>query len=121
MFEHGRVSVAAVSFSPATSDTAFDSADARVGDVAREPGNGSNASRVAELQARIRGMQATTLDSPALPTTEAIAAVLPGGAIRQGAAYSVDGSMTLAMAMLAGPSASGAWCGVVGVPDFGAE
>jgi hypothetical protein len=77
--------------------------------------------RIEELQARIRGMQARTLDSPALPTSAAIAAVLPGGALRQGAAYSVEGSLTLAMAMLAGPSASGAWCAVVGVPDFGAE
>ncbi|WP_200942315.1 hypothetical protein [Leifsonia sp. Root1293] len=78
-------------------------------------------SRVQELQARIRGMQATKLESPALPTSAAMAAVLPSGALRQGSAYSVDGSLTLAMALLAGPSASGAWCGVVGVPDFGAE
>lgn len=78
-------------------------------------------SRVQELQARIRGMQATTLESPALPTSAAMAAVLPSGALRQGSAYSIDGSLTLAMALLAGPSASGAWCGVVGVPDFGAE
>ncbi|MEJ3404103.1 hypothetical protein WDJ51_05115 [Rathayibacter sp. YIM 133350] len=81
----------------------------------------ANLERVAELQARIRGMQSTSLDSPALPTSSAIAAVLPGGSLRQGAAYSVEGSLTLAMAMLAAPSASGAWCGVVGVPDFGAE
>ena len=77
--------------------------------------------RVAELQSRIRGMQATTLESPALPTAPAIAAVLPGGALRQGAAYSIDGSSTLAMAVLAGPSQSGVWCGVVGIPDFGME
>ncbi|WKK71268.1 hypothetical protein Q0F99_17650 [Rathayibacter oskolensis] len=29
--------------------------------------------------------------------------------------------MSLAMGLLAGPSAEGAWCGVVGVPEFGAE
>lgn len=77
--------------------------------------------RVLELQARIRSMQAQTLDSRALPTLPALASLLPGGALRQGSIYSVSGSLALAMAMLAAPSASGAWCGVVGVPDFGAE
>ena len=81
---------------------------------------GANA-RVLELQARIHSMQATTLDERALPTLPALASVLPGGALRQGSVYSVAGSMTLAMAMLAAPSAGGAWCGVVGVPDFGVE
>jgi membrane protein implicated in regulation of membrane protease activity len=33
----------------------------------------------------------------------------------------VTGSTTLAMALLAGPSAQGAWCGVLGMPDFGTE
>ncbi|RZU65199.1 hypothetical protein EV379_1522 [Microterricola gilva] len=81
---------------------------------------GANA-RVLELQARIHSMQATTLDERALPTLPALASVLPGGALRQGSVYSVSGSTTLAMAMLAAPSAGGAWCGVVGVPDFGVE
>lgn len=77
--------------------------------------------RVLELQARIRSMQATTLDSRALPTLPALAPLLPGGVLRQGSVYSVTGSLSMAMAMLAAPSSSGAWCGVVGVPDFGAE
>lgn len=77
--------------------------------------------RVAALQLRISGMQATKLDTTTLPTLPAMADILPGGALRQGAAYSVDGSTTLVMALLAGPSQSGAWCGVVGLPDFGAE
>ncbi len=78
-------------------------------------------SRVAALQQRIQGMQATKLSTTALPTLPALAEILPGGALREGAAYSVDGSTTLVMALLAGPSRSGAWCGVVGLPDFGAE
>ncbi|MGO4103158.1 hypothetical protein AB4Y63_04340 [Leifsonia sp. YAF41] len=78
-------------------------------------------SRVAQLQQRIQGMQATKLSTKALPTLPALADVLPGGALREGAAYSVDGSTTLVMALLAGPSQSGAWCGVVGLPHFGAE
>ncbi|MCM6764534.1 hypothetical protein NB037_19155, partial [Rathayibacter sp. ZW T2_19] len=76
---------------------------------------------VKELQSRIRDMQATTLETKSLATLPAFAAALPGGTLKQGAAYSVDGSLSLAMGLLAGPSAEGAWCGVVGVPEFGAE
>ncbi len=77
--------------------------------------------RVEELQSRIREMQATRLGERTLQTHPALAPLLPGGALRAGAAYSVRGSTTLVMAMLAGPSSAGAWCGVVGMPDFGAE
>ncbi|MCU1635227.1 MAG: hypothetical protein JWQ68_466 [Cryobacterium sp.] len=77
--------------------------------------------QVAELQSRISSMEATKLSSKTLPTLPALADILPGGGLKQGAAYSVAGSTTLAMALLAGPSQSGAWCGVVGLPDFGAE
>jgi hypothetical protein len=73
-----------------------------------------------ELQARIRSMQATRLDERALPTLPALQQLLPGG-LRQGYAYSVTGSTTLALALLAAPSAQGAWCGVLGMPDFGPE
>ncbi|TQL53590.1 hypothetical protein FB464_1105 [Subtercola boreus] len=76
---------------------------------------------VRELQERIRQMQATKLETRNLQTTPALASLLPGGALKAGAAYSVEGSHSLAMAMMAGPSAAGAWCGVVGLPDFGAE
>lgn len=77
--------------------------------------------RVSALQSRILGMQATKLHTSTLPTAPGLADILPGGALKQGAAYSVDGSTTLVMALLAGPSQGGAWCGVVGLPDFGAE
>lgn len=77
--------------------------------------------QVHELQTRIRQMQATKLDARRLETHPALAPLLPGGALKAGAAYTVHGSTTLLMAMLAGPSAAGAWCGVVGMPDFGAE
>ena len=77
--------------------------------------------QVHELQTRIRQMQATKLESRSLQTHPALGPLLPGGALKAGAAYSVLGSTTLLMAMLAGPSAAGAWCGVVGMPDFGAE
>jgi hypothetical protein len=57
----------------------------------------------------------------ALSTLPAVSDLLPGGALRGGATYSVRGSTALVMAMMAGPSADGAWCGVVGLPTFGVE
>lgn len=76
---------------------------------------------VEQLQERIRSMQATTLDTRLVATHPAIAGLLPGGGLKQGTTYSVDHSATLVMAMLAGPSAAGSWCGVVGMPEFGTE
>lgn len=73
-----------------------------------------------DLQARIRNMQATRLDERSLPMMPALRGLIPGG-LRQGTAYSVAGSTTLAMALLAGPSAQGTWCGVLGMPGFGTE
>ncbi|WP_338031536.1 hypothetical protein [Diaminobutyricibacter tongyongensis] len=82
---------------------------------------GPDLAQVSDLQARIRQMQATKLETRNLQTHPAIASLLPGGSLRAGAAYSIQGSTTLLMALLAGPSKAGAWCGVVGMPDFGAE
>jgi len=76
---------------------------------------------VRELQARIRGMQRTTLDTRALPTHPALGDLLPGGALAAGGVYAVDNSTTLALGLLQGPSAAGSWCAVVGVPDLGVE
>jgi len=56
-----------------------------------------------------------------LSTLPAVSDLLAGASLRGGAVYSVRGSTALAMAMMAGPSADGAWCGVVGLPTFGAE
>ncbi|MEV1129615.1 hypothetical protein [Agromyces sp. NPDC049794] len=77
--------------------------------------------RVEELQARIRGMQATRLDSKAVPTHPALESVLPGGTLREGTVVQVEGSTTLLMALLAGPSSSGRWVAVAGMPEFGVE
>src|SRR5690349_2423277 len=56
-----------------------------------------------------------------LPTHPAVSELLAGASLRGGSVYSVRGSAALVMALMAGPSADGAWCGVVGVPSFGAE
>ncbi|MEO8094221.1 MAG: hypothetical protein ABI632_04715 [Pseudolysinimonas sp.] len=76
---------------------------------------------VRELQARIRRMQRNKLDTRELPTNPALVDLLPGGALAAGSAYSVVGSTSLALGMLQGPSAAGAWCAVVGMPDLGVE
>ena len=76
---------------------------------------------VRELQARIRAMQSTTLDSRVLDTSPTVAGLLPSGSLKTGVAYTIEGSTSLAMALMAGPSQAGAWCGVVGVPTFGTE
>lgn len=73
-----------------------------------------------ELQARIRQMQSNRLPERALPMLEGLHAVLPGG-LRAGASYSVTGSTSLALALLAGSSRAGAWCGILGLPHLGTE
>ncbi|MCW5954858.1 MAG: hypothetical protein KIT69_21595, partial [Propionibacteriaceae bacterium] len=50
----------------------------------------------------------------------ALAGLLPDGGLRPGCAYQVSGGALL-LALLAEPSASGSWCSVVGIPEFGAE
>lgn len=77
--------------------------------------------KVRELQARIREMQSTRLSTKTIATHPMFSGILPDGMLQAGAAYSVLGSMTLAMAMLSAPSAAGSWCAVVGVPEFGAQ
>lgn len=78
-------------------------------------------STVRELQQRIADMQPLRLGENALPTASELAPLLPDRALRKGASYSVHGSTMLAMALLAEASGRGAWCGVIGVPGFGAE
>jgi hypothetical protein len=76
---------------------------------------------VRDLQDRIRRMQRNKLDTRELPTNPALADLIPGGALAAGSSYVVAGSTTLALALLQGPSAAGAWCAVVGMPDLGVE
>lgn len=73
------------------------------------------------LQQRITEMQPLRLDDRALPTAPGLRPLLPGGSLQKGASYSVQGSQQLALSFLAEASTSGAWCGVIGCPTFGAE
>jgi hypothetical protein len=119
MFEYGSMTQAvatrAYETAPEDSPAVPDSATAT-----------SAASTIGQLQQRIRAMQATKLDSRLIPTHPALADLLPGGGLRQGAVYSIEPTAngygaTLLLALLAGPSAAGSWCGIVGVPEFGIE
>jgi hypothetical protein len=71
---------------------------------------------IQELQERVRRMQGTTSSRP-LETAPGLAGLL---SLRTGASYGVD-SLSLAMALMAGPSRAGAWSAVVGIADFGVE
>lgn len=57
-----------------------------------------------------------------LPVLPALAGLLPDGGLRRGATVAVaaaPGATSLALALLAGPSAARSWCAVVGVPTLG--
>lgn len=51
----------------------------------------------------------------------ALARLLPEPGLKPGAAYCLDGAGSLLAALLAEPSKDGSWCGLVGMPEFGAE
>ncbi|HZC27172.1 MAG TPA: hypothetical protein VE287_09105 [Actinopolymorphaceae bacterium] len=77
-----------------------------------------------ELRAELAARPATATAPRAVPTIPALPAfadLLPERGLRRGASYAVQGSGTLTMALLAGASRSGSWCGLVGMPGFGAE
>ena len=69
-----------------------------------------------ELRARVDQMQGRPAAQP-VATHPAFAGLLQ---LQSGSSYGVD-SASLAMALMAGPSADGAWCGVVGSAEFGLE
>jgi hypothetical protein len=76
---------------------------------------------VDELTSRVRTMEGRTEGAwAALPVLPTIAPLLPLG-LQTGACYGVRGSLGLALALIAEASAGGRWCGVVGIPEFGAE
>jgi hypothetical protein len=76
---------------------------------------------VHRLRAQLERVQGRKLDAPVLPVLPALAALLPGGGLRPGSAYSIASSSALLSALLAASSQAGSWCGVVGMPQFGAE
>ncbi len=82
------------------------------------------ADELARLRDRIERIERTTRigsDARVLPAPPDLAALLPGGGLRTGAAYALGRSMPLLTRLLAEPSRAGAWCAVVGIPELGAE
>ncbi len=71
---------------------------------------------VADLRARVDRLQGRPALEP-LPVHPGLAGLLEP---RAGGTYTVA-SAGLALLMLAGPSAGGAWCGIVGAPELGVE
>jgi hypothetical protein len=54
-----------------------------------------------------------------LPVLPPLAPLLPHGVLRRGSTVVVQGSPSLLLALLAGPSQAGSWCAVVGMPALG--
>lgn len=54
-----------------------------------------------------------------LPVAPALECLFPQGGLRRGSTVAVTGSTSLALAVLAGPSAAGSWCAAVGLPALG--
>jgi hypothetical protein len=76
----------------------------------------------AALAARARPISSAS--SRLLPLSEPLVSLFPDRALRRGSTVVVAGARglgttTLALALLAAPSAAGSWCGIVGVPDPG--
>lgn len=79
----------------------------------------SQATVIARLRDQVAALEARG-HSPVYPVPPVLAALLPDGGLKPGAAYGV-GSAALLGSLLAGPSQDGLWCGLVGLADFGAE
>ena len=77
------------------------------------------ATRMAQLHELLQRHE-TSPAAGSVPVHPRLAPLFPHG-LRAGAVYSLHGSMSAALALLAGPSMAGSWCGVVGVPDLGVE
>ena len=54
-----------------------------------------------------------------LPVLPALAPLLPGKGLARGSVVAVDRAGTLCVALIAGPSQAGMWCGVAGMPHLG--
>jgi hypothetical protein len=75
---------------------------------------------LARLRAQVAVKEARIRQTP-FPVHPELAALLPDGGLKPGSAYSLSGAGALLLSLLAEPSREGYWCGVVGMPDFGAE
>lgn len=68
-----------------------------------------------ELRRRVARLEGRPVDTASIPVHPALAGLLTP---RLGGVYGVDAA-SLALTLASGPSAAGAWCGVVECPDLG--
>jgi len=68
---------------------------------------------------RLVGPGTTLADERLLPVLPALAPLLPGRGLHRGTTVTVTGSTALALALVAGTSATGSWVAAVGLPDLG--
>lgn len=65
-------------------------------------------------------LQAASLPlARALPVSDDVAGLLPGGALRRGTVVSVEGSTSLVLALIARASREESWTAIVGMPQVG--
>jgi hypothetical protein len=81
------------------------------------PESGQRDPRLEELAQPIRPV--TLAREQLLPVPRALERLLPDGGLRRGGTVVVDGSLALALALVAGASAAGSWVVAVGMPDLG--
>ncbi len=84
-------------------------------------GSTERARQLSRLRSEITRLQRPRGDSDLLPLAPELTALLPGGGLRVGSAYSLAPAAGLIGALLAPPSQQGAWCAVVGMPALGIE
>lgn len=73
---------------------------------------------LARVPARVSGgAESRPVEDAFLPVLPALRSMLPG--LRRGHVVEVDSFGALALALMAGASKAGSWCGVVGMPDYG--
>lgn len=73
-----------------------------------------------EAADRVRAVSTVSLAGQRLlPVLPGLAELLPGRGLRRGSTVAVAGCPSLALALLAGPSAAGSWCAAVGLPSLG--
>jgi hypothetical protein len=70
-----------------------------------------------DLAQRVRPV--TLAGEQLLPVPRALEPLLPDRGLRRGGTVAVDGSLALALALVAGASAAGSWVVAVGLPDLG--
>src|SRR6266545_3058440 len=79
--------------------------------------NGRPQAWLEDLAQRVRPV--TLAGEQLLPVPRALEPLLPDRGLRRGGTMAVDGSLALALALVAGASAAGSWVVAVGLPDLG--